>query len=285
MASRVLEVRAAVSATDASNDPAQPPSGADNPILEIGPGLGALTWPLLQAGATVAAVEIDPAMGRLLATLAQSPDLNAIAGRDEPGALWLHLADARDVLDQFKIGPVDFGVSPLPVHRLDPAAVQIVCGNLPYYITTDLLIACMSLPAVRAGFFLTQLEFADRIVATDARSSLNVYLRNFGEWRTTLRLKGSAFYPRPRVESAFVEFQARPDGPRSDGAILQKVLRMSFGARRKKLSNSWKQDRRGLLDFDRLMAAAKTAQIDPDLRAEALPVDAYFRLANVLSSD
>jgi 16S rRNA (adenine1518-N6/adenine1519-N6)-dimethyltransferase len=277
MAGRVLAGRRALL------DAVPPDSAkADAPILEIGPGLGALTWPLLQQGANVAAVEIDPAMGRLLTELATSP---RGAGDTVPGALWLLAGDAREALAKLKTGSVDFG-QPGDAHpyRLQPDAVRVVCGNLPYYITTDLLVACMNLPALRAGYFLTQLEFAERIVAADARSSLNVYLRNFGEWRQTMRLKASAFFPRPRVDSAFIEFRAHDDGPRSDGGILQKVLRMSFGARRKKLSNSWKQDRRELLEYDRLLAAAASVGVDVNLRAEAVPVEAYYRLATALAA-
>ncbi|MCR9141765.1 MAG: hypothetical protein NXI24_05900 [bacterium] len=255
------------------------------PILEIGPGLGALTWPLLQAGASVAAIEIDPAMGRLLSELAGSARPALSAGGQGAGVgvgdLWLFAGDARDVLEKLRDAPVEFGVQSAS-RTIRPEDCEIVCGNLPYYITTDLLVGCMALPAVRAGFFLTQLEFAERIVAADARSSLNVYLRNFGEWRQSMRLKASAFYPRPRVDSAFIEFAAYPEGPRSDGATLQKLLRMSFGARRKKLANSWKQDRRGLLDYEVLCAAAAKAGVDSDLRAEAVPVEDYYRLARVL---
>lgn len=296
MAGRVLAARRAlfdssdsadlVQATEASEASEARAAGDRNearePVLEIGPGLGALTWPLLQAGVNVAAIEIDPAMARLLSGLAES-------ARAEPhakfGELFLLAADAREALAQLRDEALEFGEMPGHGCSFGAADFRVVCGNLPYYITTDLLVACMALPRIRAGFFLTQLEFAERIAAADARSSLNVYLRNFGEWRQTMRLKASAFFPRPRVDSAFIEFTAHADGPLADGAILQNLLRMSFGARRKKLANSWKQDRRGLLDYDRLRVAAEQAGVDANLRAEAVPVESYYRLARILGED
>jgi 16S rRNA (adenine1518-N6/adenine1519-N6)-dimethyltransferase len=246
-------------------------------IFEIGPGLGALTYEFLRAGRTVAAVEIDPAMSQLLRDLTESDAVRAAGGR-----LWLRTGDARDMLSDLRQGPVEFEADRPPV---DPRNLPVVCGNLPYYITTELLTACMDLPALRRGFFLTQFEFAQRIVASDARSSLNVYLRNFGAWRATLQLKASAFYPRPTVASALVEFHAREDGPCCDAQTLQQLLRMSFGARRKKLVNSWKQDRRGLISIERLMAAASAAGVDSERRAEELPIEAYYQLANLLHRD
>lgn len=247
-----------------------------SPILEIGPGLGALSWSLLNAGVTLAAIEIDSVMANLLRRLAASPEVHAAGGQ-----LFLRVADAREALAELRAGPVVFGEA--PGRSFDGSAFPVVCGNLPYYITTDLLTACLELPGLRAGFFLTQLEFAERIAATDARSSLNVFLRNAGEWRQTIRLKASAFYPRPNVDSALVEFRAYPDGARCDAVVLEKLLRMSFGARRKKLSNSWKQDRRNLLDPQQLLDLSPEAGVDPDLRAEAVAFDTYYRLVNLLT--
>ncbi len=256
-------------------------------ILEIGPGLGARSWALLERSASMVAVEIDPAMSRILA------DLTANApGLPDESAFYLHTGDARDALQDLRAPDGELRSAVLrrsadsesetvgeAEHVLRAGETRVLCGNLPYYITSELLTASARLPGLQAGFFLTQLEFADRIVAADARSSLNVFLRNFGEWRQVLRLKASAFFPRPRVDSAFIEYRAHPDGPRTDPEVLEGLLRMSFGARRKKLANSWKQDRRALLDFNTLMAAAGEADVDPNARAEAVPVDRFFALS------
>lgn len=254
-------------------------------VLEIGPGLGALSWALLERSVSVAAVEIDPAMSRILEELTADA-----TGLPDASAFYVHTGDARDALRNLRapdgllrcatLRPAPIGNQSEAEHVLRAGNTRVLCGNLPYYITSELLTASVRLPGLQAGFFLTQLEFADRIVAADARSSLNVFLRNFGEWRQVLRLKASAFFPRPRVDSAFIEFRAHSAGPRTDPTVLEGLLRMSFGARRKKLANSWKQDRRALLDLGVLLAAAGEAGVDPNARAEAVPVDLFFALSD-----
>ncbi len=244
----------------------------EDPVLEIGPGPGAITHQLLEAGREVFAVELDPVLADVLEeTLRES-----YAG----AAFHLQRGDALKFLAELRDADATCGDAVLERRRL-----RLVCGNLPYYISTDLLTACSELEFVRRGVFLTQREFADRVTAERSDSSLNVYLGNFGTWQDLGVIGPNAFFPRPRVSSTILEYRRHNDGPRCRAAVLEKVLRMSFAARRKKLANSWKQDRRGYLDPEQLHVAARTVGVDPDRRAEEISREAYYELARSLEAN
>lgn len=224
-------------------------------LIEIGPGTGSLTWQLLEAGRRVTAVEIDP----LLANALQEE-----LGERFP-LLKVVEQDVRNFLRERQ-------------------SIPAICGNLPYYITAEILTAVVRLSGIRTAVFLIQSEPAMRIVAKKAESSLTVFLQNFGEWKITHKVPANAFYPRPRVESSLLLFQTHAGGPRCDGELLERVLRMSYGGRRKKIENAWKKSAAGPLSVEQLLAAARDTGLNTDRRPDDLDAADYYHLVLRLAS-
>jgi 16S rRNA (adenine1518-N6/adenine1519-N6)-dimethyltransferase len=229
-------------------------------IVEVGPGPGGLTRALLLEGAAkVVAIERDE---RCL------PALREIAAA-YPERLEIVAADARDV---------DYARLPLiPPTRL--------VANLPYSVGTPLLIAWLKTEPWPPWFdrlvLMFQREVADRIIGKPRTKDYG-RLAVLSQWRTHPRilftLPPAAFTPKPKVESAVVEFVPKhaPEPP-CDVSQLEKVTAATFGQRRKMLRASLRQiapNPETLLEG---------LGIDPKVRAEELPIGDFCRIANALS--
>lgn len=214
-------------------------------VIEIGPGLGALTHRLLDF-ARVQALEIDRVLAELLREqFAENERFSLIEG------------DARRTL-----------------HGL---SAPVVCGNLPYYITTDLILESLRVTGVEDLFFLVQSEFARRACSAHAESSFAVYLRNFGDPVLLERVPAGCFFPAPAVESSFfhVRLHARPV---ASPDVLERILRMSYRGKRKKLRNSWSVGEE-ILPVSILMESAGSIGLDTEKRPEEIPIEGYHILA------
>jgi 16S rRNA (adenine1518-N6/adenine1519-N6)-dimethyltransferase len=186
-------------------------------IVEIGPGEGALTAPLLEKIDKLEAVEIDR-------------DLAAgLAAKFPPSKLTVHCADALEF---------DF--------ERFPTGMRLV-GNLPYNVSTPLLFhLARYAPRVRDMHFLLQLEVVERMVAapsTPAYGRLSVSLQSRFQMKKILKVAPGAFRPPPKVESALVRMQPL------DWALPvdEDLLRRAFSARRKTLRNALPE-----IDFEAL---------------------------------
>jgi 16S rRNA (adenine1518-N6/adenine1519-N6)-dimethyltransferase len=227
-------------------------------VVEIGPGPGGLTRALLLEGAArVIAIEKD---SRFL------PALDAIAAA-YPGRLDVVAADATDI---------DYGALPSPARLI---------ANLPYGVATPLLIAWLKSEPWPPWFdrmvLMFQREVAERIVAAPGGKAYG-RLAVLSQWRCQTRIlftvPAEAFTPRPKVDSAVVEFLPRPaPEPACDPGALERVTAAAFGQRRKMLRASLRQ-----LTPDSEVLLASLG-IDPKSRAEELPVEAFCRLANALA--
>ena len=226
--------------------------------IEVGPGPGGLTRALLESDAAqVVAVEKDPRFLPRLAELAQ-----AAAGR-----FTVVEADALKV-DEAALAGV-----------AAPGAPLKIVANLPYNVGTPLLIKWLTGGLVWSGMALMfQKEVAERIVApvgSDAYGRLAVIAQATSRPTLAMTLPARAFTPPPKVDSAVVVLTPRDDAPAPD--LLKKLERVTasaFGQRRKMLRSSLKQ----------LGGAAlcEAAGIEPDARAETVPVDGFLRLAAAL---
>ncbi len=226
---------------------------------EIGPGLGALTHAVLRQERTLYAMEIDPFLSTVLREqFGGNPRFHLLEG------------DALEYLGH-KSGRPDSRLLSLP----------LLYGNLPYYISTDLLVSAMHLPSLRKGVFLTQTEFARRITTELSESSLNVYLGNFGRWKIAHNVPPGAFYPVPAVHSSLLTYHPHPEGVRCDPSLLERMLRISFRSRRKKLLNSWRSGGTGDLELERLREAARRAGADEQRRAEELKPETYYEMVRL----
>lgn len=220
-------------------------------VLEIGPGLAALTAPLIARAGQLTCVEIDR-------------DLAArLRARFTPAQLTLIEADAL-ALDWPQVADAD------------PRPLRIV-GNLPYHISTPLLFALLPIAdRVRDQHFMLQKEVVDRMAAepgSDDYGRLSVML----QWRYVVTrlfvVPAGAFSPPPQVQSAIVRLVPRPPEalPQVDPQRFAQVVAAAFGQRRKTLRNALA----ALLDEAQIRAAG----VDPQARGETLAVAEFVRLA------
>jgi 16S rRNA (adenine1518-N6/adenine1519-N6)-dimethyltransferase len=220
-------------------------------VVEIGPGQGALTLPLLERCGRVEAIEIDRDLAPLLAARAE--------GR---GELVIHCADVLDV--DFK--------------ALHGGGAKLrICGNLPYNISTPLLFHLLASRDVVADMhFMLQKEVVDRMVAPPggkAYGRLTVMLAAACTATSLFRVGRGAFQPPPAVDSAVVRLvpHAADPFPLPDPARFARVVAAAFSMRRKTLRNSL----RGLIDAAQFDAAG----IEAGRRPETLAPAEFARLA------
>lgn len=220
-------------------------------LIEIGPGLGALTEVLLARAGTMQCVEIDR-------------DLAArLRERFPPGQLEVIEGDALEV---------DWP----SIARAAGGPLRIV-GNLPYHISTPLLFTLMPIaPAVDDQHFMLQREVVERMVAAPGS-------KDYGRLSVTLQLRyrmtrlfdvpPGAFSPTPQVTSSVVRMRPLPASelPAVDFPVIERVVAAAFGQRRKTLRNALAT----VMDE----AAIRAAGVDPGARAETLPGVAFVALA------
>ena len=224
---------------------------AQDRVVEIGPGLGALTAPLLERLERLHVVEID---------------------RDIVARLVSRFASQQLIVHQGDALRFDFG-------SLGPK-LRII-GNLPYNISSPLLFhAAQFVSIIRDCHFMLQREVVDRMAAgpgSRTRGRLSVMLQYRFQVAKLFDVPAGAFRPVPRVGSAFVRLtpHALPPARAHDERVLEALVTKAFGQRRKTVRNA-------LADF--VSAQELTALgIDPGLRPEALSQDDFVRLANALA--
>ena len=219
-------------------------------IVEIGPGRGALTYPLLQRCKTLIAIELDRDLVPLLEKQASAfGKLNIIN---------------EDILE--------FDLSTIP-HQ---PGLRLV-GNLPYNISTPLMFHLLeSANAIQDMHFMVQKEVALRIVAGPGDANygrLSVMLQNQCDCQYLLDVAPGCFKPPPKVDSAVIRLLplGRPRHDVGDYATFSGIVQSAFGQRRKTISNSLK------MKLDRKTITA--CGIDPGLRAENLTLSDFAKLS------
>ena len=226
--------------------------GADDVVLEIGPGLGVLTRYLAGRVARVHAVELDESL---------EPHL-----RDAGANVTLHLGDALR----------------LDLAALAPDATKLV-ANLPYNIATPLLVESLDgLPHVRLWCVMVQREVADRLFAvpgTKAYGAVSVLVQLVCERTGFHAVSRTVFRPQPNVDSALVAFSRVALPP--DFAQVKRVVHAAFAHRRKTLPNSL--ELAGLAPRSEGVAALAAIGREPASRAEALAPPEFLALAEALA--
>lgn len=227
---------------------------ADDHVVEIGPGLGALTEALLPSGCRLDAIELDRDLATpLLAAFSVFPGFK------------LHMADALGL---------DYAAL-----RRGNEPLRIV-GNLPYNISTPLIFHLLGFAdLVEDMYFMLQLEVVQRLTAVpNSRhwGRLAIMTQYRAQTELLFEVPAEAFNPPPRVQSAVVRLapHTTPLYPDCDEADLARVVKAAFAQRRKTLRNNLK----GLIDAQ----ALEGARIDPAARAETLSMDDFVRLAAML---
>lgn len=234
---------------------------AGGTALEIGPGLGALTRPLLERAGRVVALERDRDLAAVLR--------EDLATEIEGGRLTLVEGDA---LEQ------DWGAL-----LRDTPRPRGLGGNLPYLITGKLIEKATELAReLDVVVVMVQAEVARRLAAKPSSSdygALTVFVQAAFEVEKLLTLKGGAFYPRPEVDSSVVVLRPHATPRATEDDAFRKLVKSAFGARRKTLRNAW-----GAVfpSPSELAAASQRAGIDLDRRGETLDVESFERMAREL---
>lgn len=236
-------------------------------VIEIGPGIGALTEHIARAAGKVVAYEIDD---RLLPVLEDtlSPYSNVKV---------IH----QDILD------VDLNAA-IEEHFSDVDEVTVV-ANLPYYVTTPIIMKfLMGKVPIERMVIMMQHEVADRITAvpgTKAYGSLSIAIQYYMDAEVAMIVPRTVFMPQPNVESAVLRLSRKTEPPASviDEEFLFKVARGSFVQRRKTILNNLQTSLpQGKAKKEAILAALSTAGIDPVRRGETLSIEEFANLSNAL---
>ncbi len=220
----------------------------DQYLVEIGPGRGALTLPLLQAAGALHAIELDANL---------IPDLQAQCTGQ--GQLQVHHADALH----------------FAYHQLAACPLRLA-GNLPYNISTPLIFHLLSQRhVIQDMHFMLQQEVVARMAAQPGSRTygrLSVMVQDACQVEVLFDIHPGAFHPPPRVMSSFVRLTPEPvQYPRGHQQVFSQIVTQAFSQRRKTLRNSLKS---------RLTAEhIRQAGVSSQARAEDLSTTEYHRLA------
>ncbi len=227
-------------------------------VLEIGPGDGALTRPVMERVRRVVAVEID--RGRAAGLKASVPQRSRLT------------VLCRDILK------TDLE----SIARRHHAGRLVVLGNIPYNITSPILqLLCAAAPFVKAAYLTVQKEVAGRLTArpgSKAYGSLTCFVRYHFSVKALFDVRPGSFRPRPKVTSTFICLM--PQGPGVRGVkssrLLFQVIRAGFGQRRKRLAKALK----AFLPAELLSSARAEKYLGR--RAEEMSLDDFEELANLI---
>ena len=232
-------------------------------VLEIGPGFGTLTQRLCERASKVVCVEIDSAAIPILTDNLREFDNLKIIHAD------IMKTDIKELSDR------EFGGAPVKV-----------CANLPYYITSPVIMSLLKpdLP-IEDITVMIQKEVAQRIGAKPGSKDYGVLTLAVGYWATTeivTIVPPSSFMPPPKVESAVIKLTMRKTPPVEvkDTDMYFKVIKAAFALRRKTLLNALSS---GLgLGKDKILEVLKNADIDEKRRGETLSDEEFARITNAL---
>lgn len=253
-------------------------------VVEVGPGLGSLTLGLLEAGADVVAVEIDPVLGTLLpetvrrhvpGVVVESVDLPDVvpgpAGEPDPGppahpSLTVVRGDALDVT------------------ALPGRAPTALVANLPYNVSVPVLLTFLErFPTLERVLVMVQAEVADRLAAPPGSRTYGVPSAKvawYASARRTATVGRSVFWPAPNVDSALVRMDRRePPATTATREQVFAVIDGAFAQRRKMLRSALASMAGGA---EHAVRAIQEAGVDPQARGEALDVTALARVAERL---
>jgi len=233
--------------------------GPGDAVLEVGPGLGSLTLGLLDAGADVTAVEIDPSLAGLLP--------QTVAERLPEANPRLHVM-ARDAL------------------RLDRADVpgrpQTLVANLPYNVAVPVLLTLLErFESIAAGLVMVQLEVARRLTAAPGSrvyGAPSAKLAWFAAAEFAGTVPASVFWPVPNVESGLVRFARRRPPAIAPRERVFAVVDAAFAQRRKMLRSALA----GLAEAAAVRAALDAAGVDSAARGETLGIEQFAAIASGL---
>ncbi len=232
-------------------------------VLEIGPGFGCLTKELCMRAKNVVAVELDKTLLPVLnETLSEFSNLEVI--NDD-----ILNVDISSLCERYGKSSVD------------------VCANLPYYITTPIVMSLLENDApVSSITVMVQKELAKRFVAlpgTPDYGAVTASIMYYAEAKTLFGVSAGSFYPAPKVDSAVIRLDVRPENERinvKDKTTFFRVIKAAFAMRRKTLVNNLSQE----FGISKQTAAEilKALNISQTVRGEALSPEEFAKIADRL---
>jgi 16S rRNA (adenine1518-N6/adenine1519-N6)-dimethyltransferase len=233
-------------------------------VLELGAGLGVLTRALGERAHLVVAVERDRELVPVLR--------EELASSIEAGRIRVVEGDAQAVEPAELLG------------LAEPGSKRVLAGNLPYHITGRLLERAVAhAEDLDRVVFMVQLEVAERLVATPGTKqygALTVFVRAAYHVKKLFDVSPGSFHPPPEVTSAVVLLEPRRPRLAEETDVFRALVKAAFGTRRKTLRNAWSR----VADASRIREAAAAAQISLDARGETLDVEAFARMAALMST-
>lgn len=233
-------------------------------VVEIGAGPGTLTRELSRVAHRVIAIEVD----RRLKEIAE----RVLSDRNQNVSwIWDDVLSV-DLEEIVRSAPESPGVP------------WVLCGNLPYYLTSELLYRVL---VPRTSFsrlaFLVQNEVANRMSALPGSRDfgrLSLWCQYRGNVTILRRIPKAVFFPRPAVDSSLVALDFNTSFPldAAEESLLDTISRYAFSQRRKTIANALREmfDGKGVL-----LEILRRSDVDPDSRPEQISVEAYVRLASV----
>jgi 16S rRNA (adenine1518-N6/adenine1519-N6)-dimethyltransferase len=237
------------------------PSKGDT-ILEIGPGLGALTVDLASSGARVFAVEKDRKAFAVLKDM---------LGDNFPDLTLIH----QDIL-KFDLKSI-----------AAPGKIKVV-SNLPYYITTPIIeLLIENAKLISSVLVMVQREVANRLLASPGSkdySSISCFVQYHAKGVYLYTIKRTSFYPSPEVDSSLIrlEMLGSPSVKVKDETLFFKVVRSSFNQRRKSIINSLSRELALDIPKSELSALLNRVGIEASARPESLSLADFAKIANAV---
>lgn len=231
---------------------------ADDVVLEVGPGVGSLTLAIVETGARVVAVEIDPRLAeRLPRTVAEF---------------------APEAVDRLEVICADA----MEVDEL-PAEPTALVANLPYNVAVPVVLHLLvTFPSIQRVLVMVQREVADRLCAEPGSRTYgvpSVKARWFGDVHYAGDVGRNVFWPAPNVDSGLVSIVRGSEPAGVDRAEVFSIVDAAFAQRRKQLRSALKDRLRGQVD-----AVLEDAGVDPSARGEQLDVADFAAIARAASS-
>jgi len=241
--------------------------GANDLIIEVGPGLGVLTLELAKHAKKVCAIEIDANLAEILRS---------------------HVPVNVDVIEQ-DVLKTDFAEL-VGDDDYEYASVKLV-ANLPYYITTPVIFAALesSLP-INTIVVMVQKEVAERMLAapsTKAYGLLTLSVAYYGQASLVANVPPNSFFPRPDVHSAVIKIDVnKAMHSHIDHTIFTTLTKAAFANRRKTLLNCLQAHAAQTLDLSKAQIAELLTQagLAENVRGEALAFEDFARLADIISA-
>ena len=233
-------------------------------ILEIGPGLGALTVDLAASGARVFAVEKDRKVFAVL---------EKMIGGEFPNLTLFH----DDILK-------------FDLKKIDTTNKIKVVSNLPYYITTPIIeLLIQNARLINSIFMMAQREVANRLMAAPGSKdygSLSCFIQYHTKPVYIHTIKRTSFYPVPEVDSSLIRLEVldEPSVSVEDEALFFKVVRSSFNQRRKTILNSLSRELALNMPKDELSTLLDRVGIAPSARPESLSLNDFASIANAVNN-